>query len=290
MSLTSEFGRKGSPFRSFCDAHLTSTSELRRDWVSTLGDKHRLWPYPEGARPPHSALGLAYDYRIRLALGDEFKSMRAWKGLSGLVANAAGSRERSAAAEVVNAWSRRVRENGLPVTDHELTRDCIILAWLEELYRGGLRIRSPLYSLRPGAGEGELFGLVDDLWVDDVVEMFRAMNETVAKWSTGTTVFGPSFLGSADLGGADADLIAGRCLVEVKTSSDRTPTRRTLCQLAGYLLLDYDDEYGIEAVGICSGRWATFHEWGVDEFLAKFSGVLGQTVPYMRQNLREALR
>ena len=53
---------------------------------------------------------------------------------------------------------------------------------------------------------------------------------------------GPAFAGSTDIGGADADFIVGGLLLDCKATT--TPTRlgsTEIGQLAGYLLLDYDD-------------------------------------------------
>jgi hypothetical protein len=67
-------------------------------------------------------------------------------------------------------------------------------------------------------------------------------------------VTGPSFTGSRDVGGADADLIVGTCLVEVKTSTKPVTTQHTLQQVVAYALLDYDDEYAIDEVAIFHAR------------------------------------
>jgi hypothetical protein len=57
-------------------------------------------------------------------------------------------------------------------------------------------------------------------------------------------------------GGADADLILGGLLLDRKsTIQPRRLGRDEIYQLAAYLLLDYDDEYGIDRVGLtCPAR------------------------------------
>jgi hypothetical protein len=66
---------------------------------------------------------------------------------------------------------------------------------------------------------------------------------------------GPVFTGSADIGGADADFILGGLLLDCKaTITPRNLGAAEINQLAGYLLLDYDDEFGIRQVGLYLSR------------------------------------
>ncbi|GAA4980571.1 hypothetical protein [Kitasatospora paranensis] len=90
------------------------------------------------------------------------------------------------------------------------------------------------------------------------------------------------------MGGADADWIAYRTLVDVKatTSPDKLPGR-DIHQLAGYLLLDYDDVYRIERLGWYQARTGSLTTWDTAEFLA----LLGSRdpLPRLRGRLRAAL-
>jgi hypothetical protein len=95
------------------------------------------------------------------------------------------------------------------------------------------------------------------------------------------------FAGSTDLGGADADIIVGGLLVDCKATIRPHPIHRSaLQQLAGYLLLDYDNAYGIDRVGLCLFRQGALITWTVPEFLA----ALGARVPLpqLRNHLRQA--
>jgi hypothetical protein len=67
----------------------------------------------------------------------------------------------------------------------------------------------------------------------------------------GNIVCGPVFTGSADIGGADADCIIDELLLDCKATVTATRLGNAeINQLAGYLLLDYDDQYGINRVGL----------------------------------------
>jgi hypothetical protein len=93
---------------------------------------------------------------------------------------------------------------------------------------------------------------------------------------------GPTFVGSRDVGGADADVIAGRLLLEWKATLGprrQSDSRRycsldliTLQQLLGYLLLDYQDEYAIDTLGLYAARYAYLVTWPAAELLGELAG------------------
>ena len=59
-----------------------------------------------------------------------------------------------------------------------------------------------------------------------------------------SVVLNPTFDGSRNVGGADADLIANGTLIELKTTrQDKFERIDHLCQLLGYALLDFSDTY-----------------------------------------------
>ena len=104
---------------------------------------------------------------------------------------------------------------------------------------------------------------------------------------TGPWAAGPTFAGSA-LIAADGDLIAAGLLLELKTSGKLTLAVKDLWQVIGYALLDFDDEYHLESVGIFSARYAYLATWGLGSLLADLAGhaVSPQSV---RDEFREVL-
>lgn len=80
-------------------------------------------------------------------------------------------------------------------------------------------------------------------------------------------VLNPTFAGSTDVGGADADLIVDGCLLEIKTTKAMSLDAEWLRQLFGYLLLDYYDRYAIRTVGVYLARHGEMLTWQVDDFL-----------------------
>ena len=71
----------------------------------------------------------------------------------------------------------------------------------------------------------------------------------------------PTFVGSRYVGGADADLILDRRLIEIKTTTHARLDKSWLLQLLGYVFLDWEDRYRIDGLGILYSRQATFARW-----------------------------
>lgn len=89
---------------------------------------------------------------------------------------------------------------------------------------------------------------------------------------TGTWALGPTFTGSA-LIKADADLIAAGLLIDLKTSAKKPSLGVTdLLQVIGYALLDFDDEYRVDALGIFSARYAYLATWELPALLSELAG------------------
>ena len=75
-------------------------------------------------------------------------------------------------------------------------------------------------------------------------------------------------MGSTDLGGADVVFILGGLLLDCEaTRHPRSLGPEEIYQLAGYLLLDYDDHYRIDSLGLYLARQGGLITWDIDEFL-----------------------
>lgn len=104
---------------------------------------------------------------------------------------------------------------------------------------------------------------------------------------------GPVFAGSGDIGGADADYILGGLLLDCKATKDpRRLGREEIYQLAGYLLLDYDDQFGIDQVGLYLSRQGGLITWDAAGFLRRLGAAmsLAQLRERLRRHLHEAAR
>ena len=69
------------------------------------------------------------------------------------------------------------------------------------------------------------------------------------------------------MGGADADMIIGDLLLEVKASANATIKREDFYQIIGYVLLDCHDAYQIERVGLYLARFGHLVTWPMPECL-----------------------
>ena len=87
----------------------------------------------------------------------------------------------------------------------------------------------------------------------------------------GSWALGPTFTGSA-LIRADADLIAAGLLLDLKTSAKLSLGVQEVFQVIGYALLDFDDGYKLDELGIFSARYAYLATWGLSALLEELAG------------------
>ena len=124
----------------------------------------------------------------------------------------------------------------------------------------------------------DLLAAVPAYAVEDLVAQAElvsgALGELRAACPPAEVHAGPDFAGPSDVGGADADLIVGGPLIDVKAAVAPSRLRKPeFYQLLGYALLDYDDEYRIGALGFYLSRFGRLITWPVDEYL----GLLGSS-------------
>jgi len=87
-------------------------------------------------------------------------------------------------------------------------------------------------------------------------------------------LLGPTFALSGALGGADADVVAGGLLLDLKAATTTRIVRGEglLWQLAGYALADTPDAFALRDVGICALRWRSRWVIKLDELIARLAG------------------
>lgn len=169
-----------------------------------------------------------------------------------------------------------------PEDEELLDRHCYVLALLDELFRGGYHIRSPLYDTPP-------HGLLElgANWSQDLATLYGLF------WDKHRSLFdlpvttNPHFAGSAAIGGADADLIIDNQLIDIKTTIKKTLRREWMWQLIGYLLLDWDDAHEISGLGLYSSRHGVLVTWPLNEFLVHAANQTPRTIAGLRDEFRE---
>lgn len=166
---------------------------------------------------------------------------------------------------------------GSTVDAELLARGCWALALLTEFYRAGplKAVNSPVARLR-SATAADLLTLATPAALDQLAQIREVFETVLVPRLTecrGLWALGPTFAGSALMGGADADLVAARLLVEIKTTA-KAPSLGIvdLFQMIGYVLLDFDDYYEIDSIALFSTRYGYFTEWPVNALLDELAG------------------
>lgn len=282
MSLTSELGRRGSPVRGYLEsvAPLVAGVNRRSPFCSMcisalgLGSLTRSPTVnlsPEShARGAASILGAAFDYRVRFLFRPDpshrFVAKKAYLFASKLEAKVLDSFFNNLDSYVEEVLRQ---EKVLSVSEEMvLSRYCLVLAQLDAVYRSGgvVSIPAPTPARQRSGWQYEpLLALPSDSLVKDLVALAssaqRTLEPLVSLARSGALPYhpNPGFVGSAPIGGADADFILDECLFEVKTTSLMTngTVREALLQAIGYCLLDSDDRHGLRNVALYFGR----HEW-----------------------------
>ena len=246
---------------------------------------------------PYGLIGTAIDYRIRYAFAiTPYQRLVAWKGalklamkrpesdddilldwidLKGLtlppVFLETGVAQGPYALSLIRAFFNQL-ENVLNTIqpkgrrlerEHERTLDryCIVLSLFEQVFRSNAYLRGPLMVPTVKHSIEELLALSQDACIDDLGELFTLFFDRYASLLSKPSILNPTFAGSIDIGGADADFIVDGCLIDMKTSVNSQIKAEYLYQLAGYLLLDYDDYYSIDSVGIYMARQGLLFNW-----------------------------
>jgi hypothetical protein len=253
---------------------------------------------------PYGTVGMAIDYRLRYyfpprPVMERVARMGAhcdpyvasgWENPNGGPPTAAV--ERAAAffrgLETAIAQLTPADRRLTPADEQVLARSCYVLALFEEIYRSG--------RMDPGLtnGAADLLDIAAPAVIEDLCALSWAFYDAGLLPLTAPTVLNPTFMGSGDVGGADADLIVDGCLIDIKTTVPsgmrNTLGVTTLYQLLGYALLDYEDEFDLHAVGIYLPRQSRLLRWEVAELLPALCGAQpATTLGALRADFRALL-
>jgi hypothetical protein len=138
-------------------------------------------------------------------------------------------------------------------------------------------------------GVAAQLALTSDAAVDDLLRLTEGAVTALHGLFGSPFVANPTFQGSTDVGGADADFIVDGCLVDIKTTKSRTLAREHVYQPLGYVLLDYEDEHGINGIGYYSSRVPALTQWPLDQLIDELS-TGEQTVAGLRKEFSTMLR
>lgn len=295
MSLTSELDRRDSPVGQF----LRDTFPHTRAPLAKCRKALRVPLVSPPSSKAYAQVGTAVDYRIRYHFAPtpwhEFVAahgavIESKTGHFGLTDECIAQFVAKLQAEVSKIAPHRRR----PTDDEEqtLARFCLVLAAFEAIRRARSGAPPPQhYGGTWPESATDLINLVPADRVSDVAGLGAVFAAQYPSWHGDTTaVLNPKFAGSFDIGGADADFIVDSCLWEIKTTTRKGGQGRDLYQLLGYLLLDYEDEYAVERVGLVFPRQNTRVDWPVTELIAEMSARDDLELPALRSEFRTVCR
>jgi hypothetical protein len=235
------------------------TSEVRRRFREEF-EKPAFEAGPELVAPPvsdrPSHVGMAFDYLLRFhlrRLNPEVAEGRQWVAESAL--KLLSGPEEQAARETVE-WAKTARDDY--VASGNATRE--VFEAVLHLARLDLVVRT--------AGKKEI-STVEAVTEDDIEDL-RQLHESIPEEdlrADDICLLNPTFGKASRLvGGADADLLLGDTLIEVKTLKEASLSRDTFNQLLGYYTLHIIDGIGeleekptIDRIGIYFSRHKHLH-------------------------------
>ena len=261
MSLTSELESAKSWVNHFfkeCIPHVIDFARCKGSEVKSMD-----LVVPSNSAKTARLVGTAFDYRLRMHFDADFAGSDVIvQGIERL--GWIGSGLGQAVDEV---WSYTTEEllREFPSDDNELmARASVVLAWLDWGYRSfgiwssGLRAIAETTHRTDLPDWASYTAPIEEGVVTEVAALMTIANPPLAE----LVVCGTSFGGSTFVGGADSDLILDGCLYDVKTTlRPRRGLTPMIRELLGYVLLDWDDEFGLDRVGFYWSRQGRWMSW-----------------------------
>jgi hypothetical protein len=295
MPLTAELRNWQSPVSRFLRENFPNTRPIAMDFRLEVANAPTIHPAISLGRHYYSTIGTAFDWRLRYYLS-------ASQGRN-LHPSPTMDPRWSAFLASLDEVVRRTRPVGRRLgrlAEDLLNRHCIVLALTQQLVsakataadraRTAVVRQAPLFQPESRQSVAKLLAIAREEWLEDLCTLSWAAYDTVGGLFGESFVLDPTFDGSADVGGADADLILDDCLIEIKTTLNPSWTRLWLDQLLGYVLLDYPDRYRIRSIGIYLARQRILVRWPLDQVITASSGGRPLRLDELRSKLREVLR
>ncbi len=287
MSLTSELRSSDSTVSNFFSKHFPYTEDLVRELNDDI-ETRQIIIEPRVPINDSGLIGTAFDYRARFYFtGYDTHKTLAFEGAKDFLH---WGHERALIYELFSTFENdtwRIRPENRRLTraqEDQINTNCLILAYFEQQFRtrwtpdySGINKATWLILVagKNARSAESLKTIVRRSYSAHLIEMkmlsyqfFNDMRRSLKK----PVVLNPIFDGSRDVGGADADIIIGKALYELKTSRPRRPfSRKLFWQLLGYTLLDYSDEYKINRIGCYFPRHGYHRVWRLSEIMYRLS-------------------
>ena len=305
MSMTSVLKDRNSKTRAFFEERFPVTKGVIREINASLRDAKTIRPTE---MVPYGTLGTAFDYRMRYHfaltpseklvanIGATFSILGGYGKDGSLV----GYKMATSQSEyIIKRFFQDLDETlnwiqpvGRRIGEGEedlLLRYCVVLALLEECARALMSPNSPLFSIDENSTTEDLLNLAESHWINDLNVLTQRMANRFDPEKYGKISLNPTFSGSRDVGGADADLILDGCLLEIKCTIKDKIEKVQVYQLLGYALLDYDNQYELEKAGFYMARQDRLFVWPIAELLERLRMKPLPALPELRQEFRETL-
>jgi hypothetical protein len=229
-----------------------------------------------------ATVGTAFDYRLRFLIKpdaalDELVALKGatilWSILRSSALPPRGYSELIQHLSTLLASCKPAALGG-PEAEHRLAEACLLLAMYEECYRRPPMPDWPLPAAGPEAGLSALLCLCREAETADVARLAEIAIERQPRLLRGAeVVLNPTFAGSAQIGGGDADLVVRQRLIDIKTVKEPTQrVRERVWQLTGYVLLDWDDQHHLEEAGLYFARHGVCMWWPLQEMIDHMAG------------------
>lgn len=299
LPLTGQLKYEEAPVSRFLAEQLPDVGRVVWDYLKRIEGLPRPVQPTDVRHPAWSALGHAIDFRLRLSLGwpigdpvaAGIEAVGGARPMRGAPPSAARAALGKCGTELLEELDGYLDGPG-SLTDDRLARLCFVAAYYEDVYRSGqVRRYSMLASATAATTLEELVAAVPGYVPEDIGRQVALADEPFGQFRElprRAVTCGPVFAGSADIGGADADFILDGLLLDCKaTINPRGLGADEIYQLAGYLLLDYPDEFGIRKVGLYLSRQGAIISWDAWAFLLMLGA--REPPPVLRQKLRAFL-
>lgn len=300
MSLSWHLRNKNSPINQFLQEQFPNTkaAPFLVDARKQLRAAETIWPNAVLSRTDLSAIGIAMDYRLRYYFDvTPVEKLIAFVGAFFLGGSVGGPAPRSLIGltdifffnlENFTSQCQPVSRRLPAVEEDVLNSYCVVLALFEQVFRGGISPNSPL--VRDTLKDvDDLLGLAESLWLDDMRRLSWSFYDGLNHLLELPHILNPTFDGSVNVGGADADLIVDGTLIDIKTSIKPQIAAYFIRQLLGYALLDYSNHYHIDNIGLYMSRQGILFKWGLDEVIAALCPGQPPSIAELRAKFQEVV-
>ena len=282
MTLKQAVEDPQSPLRRFLDTRLPHTRIARTAWKQAVAATADVTPpavitMASGVtrRYPYDEVGHAASLRLTLLFSADIPQPVLPPARHPVTRQPWASAE-EAHSELLARVATAAGFAPLPdAEERRLVQLMYVAGLFDQFFRIGTYPGLPLLEVPPGVPLDVLIDtLVHPACVEDIVALTKVARGSLAQLVArgAPVVAGPTFVGSGDVGGADADLLVGSTLVEFKTRGNLELQQRHLHQLVAYVLLDYDDVYGIDDLAWYSARHGALVRLSLSDVLVALAG------------------